>query len=146
MKTTTSTTTTNRKQTTNNYCNTDLMCMMDFVSSHRYASTTPFMTTVGNHEAAPGNITNSSGTFTNVWGAAYAARFAMHSAASGGRDGLWFSFDMGPVCLIFFSSASFSFSSSFLIVALYHSSGARRVLVVRARLHSRQPAGRVAGG
>ncbi len=48
-----------------------------------YASTTPFMTTVGNHDAVPGNITNSSGTFVDVWGAAFEARLRMPAASSG---------------------------------------------------------------
>jgi hypothetical protein len=69
-----------------------------------YAATAPFMTTVGNHEAAPGNITNSSGVYTNVWGAAFAARFNMPSRASGGRDNLWFSFNIGPIHIASVSS------------------------------------------
>jgi hypothetical protein len=62
-----------------------------------YASTTPFMTTVGNHEATPGNITNSSGIFYDVWGGAFASRFVMPGDATGGFGNLWFSFDVGPV-------------------------------------------------
>lgn len=75
-----------------------------FVQVEPYAATAPFMATVGNHEAPPGNITNSSGLFTDVWGAAFNARLTMPSRESGGRDNLWFSYNIGPIHVASLSS------------------------------------------
>jgi hypothetical protein len=67
-----------------------------------YASTTPFIATVGNHEATPGNITNSSGVFTDVWGASFQSRFNMPTGS--GQGNLWFSTQVGPVHIASISS------------------------------------------
>lgn len=67
------------------------------IQAEGWASTAPFMLTVGNHEHVPGNITNSAGeTYPSDY-AAFQARYDMPGAASGGNGSLWFSWNQGPV-------------------------------------------------
>jgi hypothetical protein len=66
-------------------------------------STVPFIVTVGNHEATPGNVTLPGATsqLTDVWGAAFTARFQM---PGNGNGNLWFSVNVGPVHIASISS------------------------------------------
>ena len=66
-----------------------------------YASTAPFMTVVGNHEASPGTVTNASGSF-DVGFAAFSARFNMVDSVQ--RQNLWFSFDFKNIHFVCVSS------------------------------------------
>ena len=66
-----------------------------------YAAVIPFMATVGNHEATPGNKTNATGTYNDIWGAAFQSRFFM---PANGNGNLWFSFNIGPVHVASISS------------------------------------------
>lgn len=81
------------------------------IQNEPFASTAPWMTTVGNHEDVPGVITNASGSF-NATFAAYQARFRMPGPETGGNSNLWFSYNYGNVHYSSISSeADFSVGS-----------------------------------
>lgn len=46
------------------------------LQNENFTATAPFMTSVGNHESTPGNLTNVSGTFPLEF-AAFSARYRM---------------------------------------------------------------------
>ena len=56
-----------------------------------FASTAPFMQTVGNHESTPGTLTNASGSFPAPF-AAFTARFRM---PRNGNGNFWFTYSYG---------------------------------------------------
>jgi hypothetical protein len=65
-----------------------------------YASTAMLLTSVGNHEHVPGNITLPGGSTRLADFAAYSARYA----PLGGAMPFWYSVDLGPVHLVAASS------------------------------------------